>query len=542
MTHSAKRYVLWMAAAVCLWTGSTIGVAAAATDAGNACQTELRRQRREAAHRPRRVIMNNDGNDVHGKPQLPHTRESFLQQRTSPLVRTQVDSIFYCSGVFNYYSHHSDETELLTHRDRKAVDWAWELGNTGPDSLATVVDFGHKNHIEVFWSMRMNDTHDASDPTLLCQWKREHPECLMGKLEDKKSFAAGGRRWSAVNYEVPETREKVFRILRDVATRYDVDGLELDFFRHPVYFKPQMFGQPVTQEQRDLMTGLLRRVREMADQTAAKRGRPLLIAVRVPDSVEYASAIGLDLVRWMKDDLIDLMVVSDYFRLNPWQPSVELGHQYDVPVYPSLSDARSKIPESQQVRKSSECYRGRAIEAWQAGADGIYLFNYFNPHGDVFRELGDPKKLQGMDQSYPAGVMSASVTNAWLANGRQWLHQPAPLPEAPLKLAAGKTGTVDIPVAVAPNGSVATSSCGLRLLLADNLAATANTLGVKLNGRCLPVGAPADQWIAYPVEPSWIKQGVNHLELAVPPAGAETTVLDAVLDIRHKTTTEKAAR
>jgi hypothetical protein len=65
---------------------------------------------------------------------------------------------------------------------------------------------------------------------------------------------------------------------------------------------------------------------------------------------------------------------------------------------------------------------------------------------------------------------------------------------------------------------------------------------VKLNGHCLPTGAPADQWIAYPVEPSWIEQGVNRLELAVPPASAETTVLDAVLDIRHKPTTEKAAR
>ena len=57
-----------------------------------------------------------------------------------------------------------------------------------------------------------------------------------------------------MNYEVPEVREKVLRILTDVAARYDVDGLELDFFRHPVYFQPQIFGKPVTQEQCDMLT------------------------------------------------------------------------------------------------------------------------------------------------------------------------------------------------------------------------------------------------------------------------------------------------
>lgn len=59
----------------------------------------------------------------------------------------------------------------------------------------------------------------------------------------------------------------------------------------------------------------LRRVRTMTDEVGQKRGRPLLIAVRVPDSAGYAKALGLDVPRWLEEDLIDIMVAGGYFWL-----------------------------------------------------------------------------------------------------------------------------------------------------------------------------------------------------------------------------------
>jgi hypothetical protein len=548
---------LWLAS-LGLWVFATVAVLATESGADkqpagvtNANQAELARQRHEAAHRRRRIIMNNDGNDARTPPNESRTYENFLSKRTTALAGTQVDAIFYCSGVFNLYHHHSAESEARKHGDQRVVDWAWELGEKGPDSLSTIVDFGHRHRMEVFWSMRMNDTHDSGDAALLCQWKQDHREYLMGKKGDK--FTAGGRRWSAVNYEVPEVREKVFRILRDVATRYDVDGLELDFFRHPVFFKPQMLGQPVTQEQRDLMTELLRRVRTMADETAARRGRPMLIAVRVPDSVEYCSAVGLDLVRWLKEDLVDLMAVSCYFQLNPWKTSVELGHRYGVPVYPCLSEPRfRKWPESAKVRASKECYHGRALDAWNSGADGIYMFNYFNPRSPLWRELGDRRSLEMMDQIYPAGTMSIAEARGWLAQGQKWLNLPVALPEKPIALAAGGKATIPITVAAAVHepGTGSFSSPGhhavhgragkcacpltprvaLRLLIDD--PAKAALLAVKLNGRPLPRGKPNGKWLDFPISPALLRQGANEVELTTAPAAGGVTILDALIEIR----------
>jgi hypothetical protein len=381
-------------------------------------QETMTQARKKAAHRKRRIIVNNDGNDCRNpKPGEPRTPENFLSKRTSPLVGSHVDAVFYCTGVFNSYTQKSDETETRGHGDRRAVDWAHELIQIGRDSLRIMVDFGHQQHWEVFWSMRMNDTHDSADEALLCQWKKDHPQYLMGTKADK--FPYGGRRWSAVNYGIPEVREKVFRILQDVATRYDVDGIELDFFRHPVYFKPQMTGDPVTQEHCDMMTDLLRRVRKMADEVGAGRGRPMLIAVRVPDSVGYAKAIGLDLVKWLEEDLIDLMTGTCYFHLEPWENMVALCKRYDVPFYACLSASRLVSPKEPESKGDIEAWRGEALRAWQAGVSGIYTFNRFNPRDPIFRELGNPELLKTLKWTYKFNP--GQSMDAWLKDGKRFL-------------------------------------------------------------------------------------------------------------------------
>lgn len=386
----------------------------------------LKADRRRAAHRQRRMIMNNDGNDARRLPQdVPHSREMFLRQRTSPLVGSHVDAIFHCTGQFNLYRHHSSETELKKNAGSDE-DWGWELGTDGPDVLETMVDFGHRHEIEVFWSMRMNDTHDAKYDWCMSQWKKDHPQLLVGKPGQEFTYGRANwkGRWSSLNYAMPEVRDKVFRILEDVATRYDVDGLELDFFRHPVYFRPQLIGESVTQSHCDMITDLLRRIRRMVDNVAAGRGRPLLISVRVPDSAGYAKSIGLDVERWLQEDLIDLLVGGGYFHLQPWENLVALGHRYDVPVYPCLSASRlgfaTALADPFNDRKVSgmATWRGEAARAWEAGADGIYVFNCFNPHDPIFRELGDPVLLKTLEKEYQVDV---GPIGHWLKDASQFI-------------------------------------------------------------------------------------------------------------------------
>jgi len=497
-------------------------------------EVTMKEARKKAAHRQRRIIFNNDGNDCRDpKPGEPRTPENFLSKRTTALVGSQVDAIFYCTGVFNLYTHKSEESEMERHGDQYAEDWAWELAQQGRDSLQVMVDFGHQHGMEVFWTMRMNDTHDSADPALLCRWKKAHPEYLMGKPDDK--LVSGGRRWSAVNYGVPEVREKVFRILKDVYSRYDVDGIEMDFFRHPIYFKPQVLGQPVTQEHCDMMTDLVRRVRRMTEEAALKHGRPLLVAVRVPDSAGYCAAIGLDLKRWLQEDLIDLMAVTCYFQLSPWEESVRLGHQYGVPVYPCLSESRIK-GEAGKMRHSLQTYRARAMNAWNSGADGIYIFNYFNPRAALWRELGDAKALEKLDKDYFVSARSAREAGWWLLGGKQFVTLPHLSPEDPLTLRPGEKQIVTLPVGDDVRwGESEGIVPDLKLRLQFDKLAKAEDVSITLNGQPLRNGGLSGEWMEYALRLEQIVKGGNRFEIVAGPQCKAAPVLkDLLLTVRYR--------
>ena len=380
----------------------------------------LKKMRKVAAFKKRRIIMNNDGNDCRNpKPGEPKTAENFLSKRTSPLLGSHVDAIFYCTGVFNLYTHFSEESEIQKHSDKYAKDWAWELIDQGQDVLKIMVAFCHENKLECFWTMRMNDTHDSGDPALLAQWKSDHPDYMVGIKTDK--FKYGGGRWSAVNYAIPEVRDKVFRIFQDVCTRYDVDGIEMDFFRHPILFKPQMTGEPVTQEHCDQMTDLVRRIRKMTEEVALKRGRPILISTRIADSIGFAKAIGLDLAQWLEEDLIDIVAGSGYFHLEPWTNLVNLGKKYNIPVYACLSASRLVDSSRPEGKGEIDLWRGEALNAWNSGVNGIYTFNRFNPHDPIFRELGDPKLLNTLDHIDSEIFLGNNKPDYWLKDGLQFV-------------------------------------------------------------------------------------------------------------------------
>src|SRR5687768_9389867 len=171
----------------------------------------LRDARRQAANRQRRIIFNNDGNEpvYLCKTNSP---EELLGYRTTPLLGSHVDSIFYCtwSSGFGLFTHDTKVGKVFATKEGLfAKNLAPALIAAGTDPLRVMTDFGRKNGIEIFWSFRVNDTHDGSTadygPIMFAanQLKREHPEWLIGSLTQKPKFGA----WSAVDFGRAEVRE-----------------------------------------------------------------------------------------------------------------------------------------------------------------------------------------------------------------------------------------------------------------------------------------------------------------------------------------------
>ncbi|MBC8443410.1 family 10 glycosylhydrolase, partial [PVC group bacterium] len=479
---------------------------AAPAQYGKLSLDQLRSLRKKAAWRKRRMIFNNDGDDVIYKARVP-TAEALLAARTSPLLGSQVDTIFYSNSLcFGQALHNSQVMEPFTCREAMFKPNALPgLMAKGLDPIQVMVDFCHKQGIEIFWDMRMNDTHDSNlssyGPYLLPKLKKEHPEYLVGAANKQPPFGT----WSSVDYAQPEVRDLLFRFLEEVCRKFDVDGIEMDFFRHACFFKSVAHGSKASQAELDMMTDLVRRVRAMTEHEGLRRGRPILIAIRVPDCVDYSRGIGLDVERWLADGLVDILVGTGYFRLNRWEHLVELGHKHGVSVYPCLSDSRVR-GETRFHRRAIESYRGRALNAWNAGADGIYIFNYFDPRGAIWRELGDPEALHRMDKLYFVTVRNGNP-GRYLRNGRHCLHTPQLTPTEPMLVPPDRPQEVEINVG---DDLAQALAAGLEPSVTFHLRTSGGSdVQATLNAATLRDPIANDDWLDFAVDPTLGRRGAH---------------------------------
>ncbi|MCC6681860.1 MAG: hypothetical protein IT445_13255 [Phycisphaeraceae bacterium] len=394
---------------------------------------QLRDARMQARFRTRRIIVNNDGNDKINEP--PYTVQRFLDSRIAGLADTQVDSLFYCTGIPMLYTHRSAIAERMgvgKHSDNPSKEWVGPLDELGTDSLRIAVEWAKANDREIFWSMRMNDRHDSGSrwQHLITDFKRSHPELIMGTEADglPESFERGYKSWTLLRYDRPEVRDLIFRLIQEVCNNYDIDGVELDFWRHPAYFVEPLQGKPVPQEKMDQMTELWRRVRHMTEEVGLKRGRPILIGIKIPDSMDYCRAMGLDVERWLAEDLVDLVVGADYFKLEPWENLAATGRKYHVPVYACFEIRRIQSGQASEHNEAdTRIWRGEALNAWKAGVNGIYLMNRFNAHDPMLNELGDPAILEGLDRIDQTAYYNPEVwsqPDGWVPDGMKYLKQP----------------------------------------------------------------------------------------------------------------------
>lgn len=373
----------------------------------------LAEARRQLVKRRRRVIYNNDGDDIWAKG--ADTVEKFLDVRHSPLLGTQVDSIYYCTTQsFNRFTHNTRVAEIFKSQTGSfAGNNLEKFLEQKTDGLRMSSTFARKHGLETIWTLRMNDIHDAWTPAFFSDWKGADPTRIMSTLEESKKFDDRRRLWSLVDFEHPDVEPRLLEIIAEVLQNYDVDGVELDFLRAPIFFRTGFAGEPATEAQLGILTRLVRRIRQLILKESEKKKRPLLIAVRVPSTQALCRRIGIDIESWLEEGLVDSLALGGgYITFDlPARELIELGHQHDVPVYPCLSQSglMQRPPRGKSVKQAPEAWLGAASRLWADGADGIYSFNLFPGPGTaedrqyarrVLSAIGSPEKLKTLPIQY----------------------------------------------------------------------------------------------------------------------------------------------
>ncbi len=381
---------------------------------------------REAAkNRKRRVLFDNDGCDIVYFTNNV-SKQSFWDCRFTGLLGTQTDTVFYCtwSSGFGFFSHNTKLATLFNTTDGIFYNNKVQafIDTLGVDNLDMAVEFCHDHDMELFWTMRMNDVHNRGYVDLRSPLIYEHPEWLVGSASNPPVNGS----WTAVDYTHQEIRDLLFSYVQEVCQNYDIDGVMLDFFRHPVFFKSHADGGVCSDSERAMMTDLISRIRVMVDDIGRRRGRPILISIRTPDDPTFCRDIGLDIENWMANNLIDLWVPTSYWRQNTRDYIVNLGHSYGIPVYPSLDESRASDSVAKNLRNTENSYSGRAAAWLEDGADGIFSFNYDRRYAHMSRldYLGSLDTLAPKSKTYTTSGRGyfAPVADSMKTNVEDYLH------------------------------------------------------------------------------------------------------------------------
>lgn len=512
----------------------------------------LEAARKAAVERQRRVIFNNDGDDLLHLAG-PATAEKFLSVRTDHAAGTMVDSVFYFSRrpISPLYAG-AVGSEPLAGRLR-------DLARQGADDLRLVIEASRKQGTEVFWSMRMNDIHDNAKPeSEIAPWKRDHRHLLMGGPGDKERFPASDPRniWTFVDYAHPEVRDLMVETFKEVLDGYDVDGVDLDFLRHPAFFPETRLFKPVTRPHLAMMTEMVGRIRAEVLAAGRRKGRPILMSVRVLPTLAQNRHFGFDVEQWARRGYLDLVVVGggyDPFTM-PARDMIDHGDRWGVPVYVCLSSSgfehalgarRFYSTDADQWGRTLpdadggvalKAWRAAAANAWLAGARGIMTFNLFPRHPGsratrmarrVWKEIGDPEALAFTDKLYvvenveslQAGFMMGSVP----VGGR-----------LPARVAPGSEVQRLLPVAddLAGAGD-RLHSLELRLKLAG--PRKNDTVTVRLNGERLRLTGRRPGWMIGPVPARAMRRGNNEVAVELAAAAPSALTLAALeLEVTYK--------
>jgi hypothetical protein len=283
----------------------------------------------------------------------------------------------------------------------------------------------------------------------------------------------------------------------------------------------------------------MRRIRAMSEAEGMRRGRAILVAVRVPDSVPYCRAIGIDLDRWLSDGLMDLLITGGYFRMNDLSYSVALGHRHGVKVYPSLDDSRVRDETARKLRSSTAAFRGRAIESWTAGVDGVYLFNSFNPSDPIWRELGSPAILRASDHDLFASVLGVGAAAGGAYPHAGFMHIPRLNPATPIALQPGAAETVTFNAGDRRTQNGARGNAVVTLRLQFKSAPPPDAVAVSVNGVAVGGATLNGQWLEFPLALEILKTGANEVRVTLAAGAVAATWTDLHCSVGSASTTPR---
>ena len=301
---------------------------------------------------------------------------------------------------------------------RQVLDVFAELDRQGVDYPARVIQRCRQRGIRPWLSVRMNDCHglDTNQTPWPSKFMRDHADLA------RVPYQQFGRADLAMNHGLVEIRNRYKIVIEEMLERYNMDGLELDFCRQPLLFAT---GREL--EGGKQLTDWMSQIHELVVQAEKRHGHSIHLGVRVPSRPETCRNLGLDVMKWVREDWIDLVVANGCALATstdfntPVAVWRELLRPYGVAlaggIEPSATSCFLGRGKGLKIKKlDPPLVTGAATAFLHGGADAVYLFNFFRRsmpgrhpdwHDETIREMfTDLNSLETLDSRHRRHIVT----------------------------------------------------------------------------------------------------------------------------------------
>ncbi|MGE4489588.1 MAG: hypothetical protein AB7E95_08600 [Kiritimatiellales bacterium] len=309
-----------------------------------------------------------------------------------------------------------------TYPDVGGVSGYLQMVLDGHDFVRQFVARCNQDGLVPFVSIRLNDKHllnEIFDPKStgrsvhISKYYIDHLDYRIG--DDKNDTYQRVHNWA-----IPEVREYKYQFIKEICENYDIAGLELDFLRHPSFFR---LYETSENERKQIMTDFVRRVRVLLDNTA-RNGKHRWLSVRVPQYLESCGILGVD-YKGFEAAGVDIFNISGYYFTSQQGDIRQIAELIpDSAKYQELTHCAAigqivanGIDNFDFRRTTDEQFYTTAHLAYQAGFDGVSTFNfqYYRKHGvgdrgefneppfHIFKHIGDKGWVAKQPQHYFIG-------------------------------------------------------------------------------------------------------------------------------------------
>ena len=220
-------------------------------------------------------------------------------------------------------------------------------------------------------TFRMNDVHYGSDDASYLRSDLYYEAQENGyMLGSKYGYYATG-----FDFSHERIRQVMLDYIEELALRYDVFGLQLDFIREIF-----CFDYINNDDCAEIMTQFVRDVKAIVEKAEAKFGHDIKLSVRFGRSIEHNKVFGFDAETWVKESLVDVLVPSPRWEVTDSAIPVEEWKKLAGDNVVIWAGMETRMTNSSFVK--AEYAKGYSAGFYAKGADGIYYDNFYQLGSD----------------------------------------------------------------------------------------------------------------------------------------------------------------